>query len=260
VIQNFTVSYDVGDGSGIPPVNQTVASGGTFYLPDQGNMTAPSNYTFKGWRTNGQNYAPGNSFTVTSNTIFLAQWLTSTDTGPFTVSYNAGAGSGTPPSSQTVASGGTIYLPSKGSMTAPSGQTFNGWRANNHDYTAGDSFTVTDHTIFSAQWTTDTGLSESTLRYETEAITNQDEQIVSLGSDGTNNSYTLQLGTVKRVPVSATAARLYDGVSTLHLTNSKSIVTSATVEQSVEKCVSNSFTVTDGSTDHQQDAAWSVGI
>jgi hypothetical protein len=72
--QNFIVSYDAGIGSGIPPTSQNLASGETIYLPGQGNMSAPSDQTFKGWRTNSQNYSAGDSFTVTGNTIFLAQW------------------------------------------------------------------------------------------------------------------------------------------------------------------------------------------
>jgi hypothetical protein len=75
VIPDFTVSYDAGDGSGTPPADQNVAPGETIHLPDQGNMSAPSDKKFKGWRTNSQNYAPGNSFTVTKDTTFLAQWI-----------------------------------------------------------------------------------------------------------------------------------------------------------------------------------------
>jgi hypothetical protein len=70
-----TVSYDTGAGSGTPPASQNVASGETIYLPGQGSMTAPSGQTFKGWQTNGQNYSAGDSFTVTGNTIFVAQWV-----------------------------------------------------------------------------------------------------------------------------------------------------------------------------------------
>jgi hypothetical protein len=78
----FTVSYDVGAGSGIPPNSQTVSSGATIYLPGQGNMSAPSGQNFNGWRTGGQIYSASDSFTVTGNITFIAQWnSTSTGTG-----------------------------------------------------------------------------------------------------------------------------------------------------------------------------------
>jgi hypothetical protein len=78
--QNFTVSYDAGAGNGTPPASQNVSSGETIYLPGQRDMTAPSGQTFNGWRTTGQSYSAGGSFTVTGNTIFWAQW-TSTESG-----------------------------------------------------------------------------------------------------------------------------------------------------------------------------------
>ncbi|MDR3284981.1 MAG: hypothetical protein LBS97_07380 [Treponema sp.] len=171
VTPDFTVSYDVGAGSGTPPASQTVAQGETIYLPGQINMTAPSGQTFNGWRTSGQNYIAGESFIVTGNTIFLAQW-TSTSPEGFTVSYNVGTGSGIPPSSQTVASGKIISLPAQGTMTAPSNQTFKGWRTNGQDYTTGDSFTVTGHTAFSAQWTAE-GPGASIVPMSVQALLNE---------------------------------------------------------------------------------------
>ena len=70
----FTVSYEAGEGSGIPPESISKKLGETFNLPGQGNMIAPSGKSFSGWRTNGHNYSADGSFTVTGNTIFLARW------------------------------------------------------------------------------------------------------------------------------------------------------------------------------------------
>jgi hypothetical protein len=77
----FMVSYDAGDGSGTPPTSQNVTSGTTIYLPGQGNMTAPSGKNFTGWRTGGQNYSVGSSYTVSGNTTFIAQWDTGSSGG-----------------------------------------------------------------------------------------------------------------------------------------------------------------------------------
>jgi uncharacterized repeat protein (TIGR02543 family) len=237
---DFTVSYDVGTGSGTAPANQTIASGKAFYLPGQGNMTAPSGQTFNGWRTNGQNYSAGDNFTVTGNTIFLAQWLTTT--GPFTVSYNVGAGSGTPPASQIVASGNTIYLPDQESMIAPSGQPFNGWKANNHNYAAGTSFIVTGHTIFSAQWTGGgSGVFNVSLQAKPVPAPGTPKVLASY-TDGVSNRYLVDVGYISDMYISTIAAVDYTGVP---IDFTKTITTTETYTTSLSKTVSDSVTVSD---------------
>jgi hypothetical protein len=74
-ITYFSISYDAGEGSGITPVNQNVALGTIIYLPGRGDMLAPSDKSFSGWRTGGRNYDAGDSFKVTDNTSFLACWI-----------------------------------------------------------------------------------------------------------------------------------------------------------------------------------------
>jgi hypothetical protein len=70
----YTVSYDFGDGSGTVPASQTVTSGTSINLPGQGNMIAPSEKAFTGWRAGGRSYKVGDSYTVTGNVTFIAQW------------------------------------------------------------------------------------------------------------------------------------------------------------------------------------------
>jgi len=75
----------------------------------------------------------------------------------FTVSYEAGEGSGTAPESQSKALGETFNLPGQRDMIAPSGKSFSGWRANGQNYSAGGSFTVTGNTVFLARWASTSG-------------------------------------------------------------------------------------------------------
>jgi fibronectin type 3 domain-containing protein len=75
----------------------------------------------------------------------------------YTVNFDPGDGDGPAPPAQTAASGTSINLPGKGSMTAPSGKTFNGWRADGKNYEAGDSYTVTGYVTFIAQWSSGGG-------------------------------------------------------------------------------------------------------
>jgi hypothetical protein len=70
----YTLSFTVGEGGGTPPSSYTYTSGMIITLPGQETMTAPSGKTFNGWIADGQNYAAGDSYTVTGNVTFTAQW------------------------------------------------------------------------------------------------------------------------------------------------------------------------------------------
>jgi hypothetical protein len=70
----YTVSFDPGEGTGHVS-SQTVDSGKSITLPGSGGMIGPSGrLSFTGWKTGGQIYQPGNSYPVTSNVTFIAQW------------------------------------------------------------------------------------------------------------------------------------------------------------------------------------------
>jgi hypothetical protein len=68
----------------------------------------------------------------------------------YTVTFSAGEGGGTPPTSMTVEEGTTITLPGQGNMTAPAGKTFRGWDYGS--YSEGESVTIFYDRIFTASW------------------------------------------------------------------------------------------------------------
>jgi uncharacterized repeat protein (TIGR02543 family) len=70
----------------------------------------------------------------------------------YTVSFDGGDGSGTPPASKTVKEKESIDLPGKGGLTAPENKEFDGWKAGGKTYAAGDAYTVTGDITFVAQW------------------------------------------------------------------------------------------------------------
>jgi hypothetical protein len=72
----YTVTFDGGDGSGAPPAAQTVESGQSVTLPGKGSLVAPTGKEFDGWRGDGRTLAVGDSYTVTKDVVFLAQWKT----------------------------------------------------------------------------------------------------------------------------------------------------------------------------------------
>jgi hypothetical protein len=147
---DLTVTYNAGEGGGTAPDSQSVASGTSITLPDQGSMTAPEKKIFAGWSAGGQTYAAGASYAVTADVTFTAQWVDSIVT--YTITYSAGGGGGTAPDSRSVASGTSITLPAQGSMTAPEKKTFAGWSAGGQTYAAGASYAVTADVTFTAQW------------------------------------------------------------------------------------------------------------
>jgi hypothetical protein len=72
----YTVAFDGGDGDGAPPASQSVESGQSVTMPGRGGLTAPNGKEFNGWRGDGQTLAAGDSYTVTKNVTFIAQWKT----------------------------------------------------------------------------------------------------------------------------------------------------------------------------------------
>lgn len=78
--KTYTVTFDIGEGSGIAPEKQIVSSGSAIILPGQGDMTAPPDTIFAGWHLfyNNQNdfeyHADGSSYTVTDNVTFSPYW------------------------------------------------------------------------------------------------------------------------------------------------------------------------------------------
>jgi hypothetical protein len=75
-ITYYSVSFDVGEGSGSAPSSRTVESGTRITLPGKSNMTAPSGKEFAGWRNSGTNYDEGDSYYVYNNETFTARWTT----------------------------------------------------------------------------------------------------------------------------------------------------------------------------------------
>ena len=88
-ISNPPVSYDViynGNGStnGEVPASASYASGRTVTIKDNVGQLQSNGSSFAGWNTkpdgSGTDYAPGDTFTITSNVTLYAQWATAADT------------------------------------------------------------------------------------------------------------------------------------------------------------------------------------
>ena len=116
-----------------------------------------NNYTFTGWNTKedgtGTAYKPGDSFTLTEDTVLYAQWSKNAP-AQVKVSYDANGGVGTM-ESVTGDVGSEIVIQQSGFTRSE--YTFTGWNTQADGkgtaYKAGDSFTLTDKdTVLYAQW------------------------------------------------------------------------------------------------------------
>ena len=71
-----------------------------------------------------------------------------------TVSFEVGEGGGKPLANRTVTDGDWLTLPEQGTMSAPSGKTFLGWKSSSDStiYKAWESVKITGNVVFTAQW------------------------------------------------------------------------------------------------------------
>ena len=71
----YSVSYDANGGTGAPPAEVMVRSGGSYTIAP--NMFSHEGHVFSGWRTSpagGAFYEPSTTFSVVGDTILYAQW------------------------------------------------------------------------------------------------------------------------------------------------------------------------------------------
>jgi uncharacterized repeat protein (TIGR02543 family) len=154
-IQVFTLHYNINGGVGTVDADQLYAVGSTFTLPTNPTRTG---YNFDGWQD--QSGATITSCTTdptdlanpckvsTTRYILSAQWSPKT----ITVTYIAGTGSGTLPTSSTGAYGTTTTLPDSTGLTAPAQSVFDGWDIGGVKYGAGAVVSLINDVTATAQW------------------------------------------------------------------------------------------------------------
>ena len=128
----FQLSYNAGAGSGTVPTTETgLNTGATPTLAAGTAITPPANQTFSGWNCDNSIGAKNAGVTVTmpaANVICTAQYTPIT----YQLSYNAGTGSGTVPTTETgLNTGATPTLAAGTAITPPANQTFSGWNCDN---------------------------------------------------------------------------------------------------------------------------------
>ena len=116
-------------------------------------VTIPEGFTWRGWATRDAdgNYFPFNFNTKIYSDITLYPYYTSNQ--KFTVSYDAGAGTGTVTDAKQYADGSFADVQHTDGLIAPEGKVFLGWQYNGKTYQPGDKIQIQAANItFTAIW------------------------------------------------------------------------------------------------------------
>ncbi|MDR3130375.1 MAG: leucine-rich repeat protein [Treponema sp.] len=143
-VREYTITFNSAGGTAVPPIKADEGA-----LVDKPADPLREGYIFLGWFST----ADGGElfswpYTLNGNLTMHAQWITQ-----YTITFSVGEGGGSAPASQTVNAENAISLPAQGSMTAPSGKSFAGWKTDGGGtYAAGASYTASGSVTFTAQW------------------------------------------------------------------------------------------------------------
>lgn len=147
-IATASVTYAASGGIGTLPFQGVTVDGSSFTVASGAGITK-SGFTFAGWSDGTSTYQPGSTYTVGSSPVVLsAQWTPVTNS----VTYAASGGTGTLPTQESLASGGTFSVASGAGITK-SGFTFAGWSDGTSTYQPGSTYTVGSSSVtLTAQW------------------------------------------------------------------------------------------------------------
>lgn len=165
IIEGSRLRYNAGTGgSGTAPSSSLTYYTSFSTVNTVGNTGSFLNgsLVFAGWNTSaggtGTSYPVGSNITMPfGGTVDLfAQWIPAG--GPFTLTYDAGTGTGSPPAPATSYSAGSPanVVGNTGSFTNTTSPVFNGWNTaangSGTSYPAGSKITMTANTTLFAQW------------------------------------------------------------------------------------------------------------
>ena len=143
----YTVSFDKNGGSG--SMDSVYNVSGSYELPTC-TFTAPDGKEFRVWQVNGgAERNPGESITVTGNTVLTALWKNIPVVSGYTITFAAGDGSGT--MNPVAGASGTYHLPAC-TFTAPSGKQFKAWQVGGQELQPGQTITVSANVTVTALW------------------------------------------------------------------------------------------------------------
>lgn len=150
---NYTVTYELGGGTGTRPSHAAVNIGDTFTVSTEVDPTWLA-HTFAGWSDGSSDYAKSATYTTSSSNITLTAKWTQNDYTQIT--YALGGGSGTLPTQPALLEGSTFIVASGAALTK-SGEAFAGWSFATITFQFNDVYDVGSDAvpvILTAQWAT----------------------------------------------------------------------------------------------------------
>ena len=150
----YTVTYNGNDADSgsVTDAKSPYNSGST--VTTLANDFIRSGYTFNGWNTaddgSGTPYAPGATFTISSNTVLYAQWLTN-----YTVTYVHGEGaSGDDYVVNDVPEGNYTLIAVNATEFSHATKQFKCWSVGGVEKNPGETISVSSNTTVTAVWAT----------------------------------------------------------------------------------------------------------
>jgi len=144
------ITYSLGSGAGIAPIQASVLEGTTITIAS-GALVTRANYAFAGWSDGANVYAPGVSYVVgpeSAPITFVPNW-----TSGYNVSYSTGSGFGTAPVDPVGRIPGSTFTVASAATVSRQGFTFTGWSDGSRVVAPGATYTVASSNItLTAQW------------------------------------------------------------------------------------------------------------
>jgi uncharacterized repeat protein (TIGR02543 family) len=144
------ITYSLGSGTGIAPIQASVLEGTTITLAS-GALVTRANYAFAGWSDSANDYAAGASYVVgpeSAPITFTPNW-----TSGYNVTYSTGSGFGIAPIDPVGRITGSTFTVASSSTVSRQGFTFTGWSDGSAIVAPGATYTVASSNItLTAQW------------------------------------------------------------------------------------------------------------
>jgi uncharacterized repeat protein (TIGR02543 family) len=144
------ITYSLGSGTGIAPIQASVLEGTTITIAS-GALVTRANYAFAGWSDTANDYAAGASYVVgpeSAPITFTPNW-----TSGYNVTYSTGSGFGIAPIDPVGRITGSTFTVASSSTVSRQGFTFTGWSDGSAIVAPGATYTVASSNItLTAQW------------------------------------------------------------------------------------------------------------
>jgi uncharacterized repeat protein (TIGR02543 family) len=144
------ITYSLGSGTGIAPIQASVLEGTTITIAS-GALVTRANNAFAGWSDGANDYAAGASYVVgpeSAPITFTPNW-----TSGYNVTYSTGSGFGIAPIDPVGRITGSTFTVASSSTVSRQGFTFTGWSDGSAIVAPGATYTVASSNItLTAQW------------------------------------------------------------------------------------------------------------